>query len=89
MEDNEHELAKLWRYAAHTRAQTEAVTTLLRSALPLIQDSPEFSAKLREAVDAHVAELVCRGVDQAFMDEYFASLNALLPVHLRSLSAPS
>ncbi|WP_155626276.1 hypothetical protein [Burkholderia vietnamiensis] len=89
MENNEREIDKLWRYAAHTRAQTEAVATLLRSALPLIQDSPAFSAKLREAVDAHVAELVCRGVDQAFMDEYFASLNALLPVHLRSTDASS
>ncbi|CAN0624438.1 protein of unknown function [Burkholderia multivorans] len=52
-------------------------------------DTTAFLAKFREAVDAHVAKLVCRGVDQAFIDEYFACLNALLPANRRSMDAPS
>ncbi|MFX1767813.1 hypothetical protein PWP93_35595 [Paraburkholderia sp. A1RI-2L] len=82
MKDIDREIDGLWKRINLMQAQADAMMTVLQAAMPTVENSPTFAASVREIFDARMANRLCRGVDEAFVDEYVSSLKAIVPKHL-------
>lgn len=82
MKDIELEIDGLWKRINLMQAQADAMMTVLQAAMPTVGDSPTFAAAVHEIFEARMANRLCRGVNEEFVNEYISRLKAIVPKHL-------